>query len=128
MRAYSTDLTFMAYDSQVGKASLESTLALVNDSSSTDEEADEVAKKFLSVYNLDFHSEDRDVPRELPVLYEDKGERTQLTIYSPRDGYIKDITENPEASEELRKSIIPKGKDRSWMYFSSTQTDYSVAV
>lgn len=128
MRAYSTDLKFMASDSQVGKASLESTLALVNDSSSTDEEADEAATRFLSAYDLDFHSEDRDVPRELPALYENKGGRTQLIIYSPREGSIRGFTENPEASEESRNSIVPEGRDGNWMYFSSPQTDYAVAA
>ncbi len=129
MRDYSTDLTFNAYDSQVGKASLESTLALVNNTNSSDEKATKDVTKFLGVYNIDFHSEDKDVPRELPALYEeiDNG-RTQLTIYSPRDGHIKDVTENLKAPKELREPIVPMGKDNDWMYFSSAQTNYAVNI
>ncbi|MFC1710744.1 hypothetical protein ACFLZJ_01125 [Nanoarchaeota archaeon] len=129
MRDNCTDLKFNGCDSQIGKHSLESTLALVNHSNSSDKKATEDATKFTEAYNIDFHSEDKDVPRELPALYDDVAQgRTQLTIYSPRDGYIKDVTENPEAPEELRESITPKGKDKNWMYFSSAQTDYAVKI
>ena len=129
MRDDCIPLTFKANDSQIRKSGLESTLALVNHSNSPDKKAIENATKFLKTHNIDFHSEDKNVPRELPALYDNiDQERTQLTIYSPRGGYIKDITENLEAPEKLRASIIPKGEDNDWMYFSSAQTNYAVKI
>ena len=129
MRDYSIDLKFKANDSLVGKTNLESTLALVNNTNISDEKASQDVTKFLDAYNLDFHSDDKDVPQELPALYGkvDQG-KTQLTIYSPREGYIKNVTSNPKASKELRESIVPEGKDDGWMYFSSDQTNYAVNV
>ena len=125
MKNYSLDVKFKADDSKVGKTNLESTLALVNNTHSSDENAIEEATKFFKEYNFDFHSE-KDVPRELPALYErNENERNQLTIFSPREGHIKRVYENPEKQDNL---IVPNGRDNDWMYFYSAQTDYAVKI
>ena len=125
MRDDCIDLTFKANDSQIRKSGLESTLALVNHSTFPDKKAIKDATNFLKTHNIDFHSEDKNVPRELPALYDNTDpERTQLTIYSPREGYIENATEIP--SFETQNSTF--SKDTDWMYFSSAQTDYAVKI
>ena len=90
-----------------------------------DKKAIKDATNFLKTHNIDFHSEDKNVPKELPALYDNTDpERTQLTIYSPREGYIENATEIP--SFEAQNSTF--SKDTDWMYFSSAQTDYAVKI
>jgi len=58
MKDTSFDVKFMVKDSQVGDGKLESTLALVNNTEFSDEDASRTVTQFLNAYDVDFHSED----------------------------------------------------------------------
>ena len=123
MREYSEDLSFKAIDSASGISNpLDSTLALVNDSNLPDGEVRKKVAGFLESAILDFHSDDPDVPRELPALYENSGERYHCSIYAPRGGDIKDVNLNPQSKAEYT------GRNNFLETFSLGDTHYSVAV
>lgn len=124
MKQYSEDLKFKAIDSTIGNNQIDSTLALVNDSSLQDEEVRKKVSGFLEKITIDFHSDNLDVPRELPAIYED-GEHgiNYCSIYAPRDGKIKSVYANPSAIETKYT-----GKNGQWETFATRDADYAVMV
>lgn len=124
MRGHSEDLKFKAKDStSVTSDLVDSTLALVNDSVLPDGKVREKVAGFLESAIIDFHSDDPDVPRELPALYENVGRgRYHCSIYAPRDGRIKRVNLNSQS--EIRYT----GRNNPWETFSLEDTNYSVIV
>jgi len=124
MRHYSEDLPFYARDSRSGnKGLIVLTLALVNNSRQPDTEVRKEVSGFLEKVAIDFHSDDPNVPRELPALYESGPERNNCYIYPPRDGTIKSVEINPEVKE-----VSYKGRDGQNETFALRDTDYHITV
>ena len=124
MREYSEDLKFDAIDSVSGtQDSIDSTLALVNNSDLPDGEVRRKVTGFLENATIDFHSNDPEFPRELPALYENSGRGYYCSIYAPREGVIKSVNLNPQSEVEYtsRNDLFPHT-------FSLGDTNYSVWV
>ncbi len=123
MREYAEDLNFKGIDSTNESSTLiDSTLALVNDSDLPDKEVREKVTGFLENAVIDFHSDDPDVPRELPALYENSERGYNCSIYAPRDGEIRKVNLNAQSKVDYT------GRNNSWETFNLNDTSYSVMV
>src|SRR3989338_3574464 len=123
MRGYSEDLKFKAIDSNSGTCNLiDSTLDLVNNSGLSDERVRKSVASFLEQVTIDFHSDDTDLPRQLPAVYEEGTPKYDCSIYAPRKGTIKSISINPLAKVKYEGGV------GIWERFSSEDTNYSVNI
>ncbi len=117
------DLKFKVMDSTSKSSNLiDYTLALVNVSDLPDKEVREKVTGFLENATLDFHSDDPDVPRELPALYENGERGYNCSIYAPRDGKIRNVNLKPQSEAKYT------GRDNSGETFSLNDTRYFVDI
>jgi len=122
------DVEFNARDSVAGMGDLGAVVSIVNNSSLSNEELRRDASDFLRAYVVDFHSDDPEIPGELPANYDDSGGVRQLTIYSPRGGVINGITRREGVPASLASKYNNPRVHGGRAFIRSEETTYAVSL